>query len=174
MPASLDGINIHGLDLEILRPIVSGVASGRFPGFLFSRFPELFSDEGDAIYIDSDTVILRPLGPVFAGLMVDGLYAVEEKFQKYPMFYKLKNLKFRYYNAGVIAKKGCPIFDKDECVRHVRSSTHKTRYPDQDFFNSLYYKYIKPMNEVCNYINYNGRGPSSETIIYHMAHKKYL
>lgn len=170
----LEKINKWSLNLEVRSPVVNGFSHGRFPGFLFSRFAELLSDEGDALYIDSDTVVNKPLNSILSHFSSDGLYAVEERFQKYPLYFKFRHLKFRYYNAGVIFKKGPALFTKNECIGHVEDFTLKSRYPDQDFFNTTYYSLIKSMDEKFNYINYAGRSSCSDTVIYHFAHKKYL
>lgn len=170
----LESINKWSLDVELRLPVVNGYAHGRFPGFLFSRFAELLSDESDAMYIDSDTVVNTSLESILSDFKSDGLYAVEERFQKYPLYFKLRHLKLRYYNAGVIFKKGPAIYTKNECIQHVNEFTIKSRYPDQDFFNIIYYHLIQSMDEKFNYINYSGRSIVNGTVIYHYAHKKFI
>lgn len=120
----------------------------RFPKSIYFRFliPDILSDNnGRALYLDCDTIVLSDLGPLWEVDLGDKVCgAIEDQKGDEPSL-KEKVGDGTYYNSGVLLMNLTPWRQKDasgKCFKILKEQPEKCLYPDQDAINIALQPYI--------------------------------
>lgn len=153
--------------VEIDETIFTQAVSDRYPKQMYYRLlaPSILKDIDRIIYLDPDILIINSLEALWNLDLEDKVIAAAAHTQTTDIANTINKVRLNtehdYYNSGVLLidlEKAREVVDLDHLFDYVKEHENELLFPDQDVLNSLYGKYIKPLDD---YIwNYDARNYS--------------